>query len=161
MDEQTINATVSSCTATPVNPCQAEKTIQQTMDSTIEVINEAMNDFADEVINETPNEKKAKGFLNSLKNYVKTQVFRDKVNETSKKTGIPPKKVAQNFFERALGTVGDILGIAISVVCNAGRMVVQIAGTICNGIINLIQSIANGIASIVTLNKTCKQPCEA
>ena len=57
--------------------------------------------------------------------------------------------------------VGDILGIAISVVCNAGRMVVQIAGTICNGIINLIQSIANGIASIVTLNKTCKQPCEA
>ena len=157
MDEQTINATVSSCTATPVNPCQAEKTVQQTMDSTMEAIHEAMNDFADEVINETPNEKKAKGFLNSLKNYVKTQVFRDKVNETSQKTGIPPKKVAQNFFERALGTVGDILGIAISVVCNAGRMVVQIAGTICNGIINLIQS----IASIVTLNKTCKQPCEA
>ena len=130
MDEQTINATISSCTATPVNPCQAEKTVQQTMDSTMEAIHEAMNDFADEVINETPNEKKAKGFLKSLKNY-------------------------------ALGTVGDILGIAISVVCNAGRMVVQIAGTICNGIINLIQSIANGIASIVTLNKTCKQPCEA
>ena len=160
MDEQTINATVSSCTATPVNPCQAE-TVQQTMGSTMEAINQAMNDFADEVISESPNEKKAKGFLNSLKSYVQTQAFKDKVNETSQKTGIPPKKVAQNFFERALGTVGDILGIAISVVCNAGRMVVQIAGTICNGIINLIQSIANGIASIVTLNKTCKQPCNA
>lgn len=158
MDEQTINATVLGCT--PINPCQTE-TVQQTMDSTMEAINQAMNDFSDEVINESPNEKKAKGFLNSLKSYVKTQAFKDKVNETSQKTGIPPKKVAQNFFERALGTVGDILGIAISVVCNAGRMVIQIAGTICNGIINLIQSIANGIASIITLNKTCKQPCNA
>ena len=81
--------------------------------------------------------------------------IKNKINETAQKTGRPPKEVAKNFFEKALGTVGDILGIAISVICDAGRMVVNIAGTICNSIINLIQSIANGIASIVTLNKTC------
>lgn len=153
---ETINATISSCTATPINPCQCEgESVQQTMDSTMEAIQDAMNSFSDEVINETPNEKKAKGFLNSLKSYIGTQKFRDDINDVSKKTGKPPKEVAKNFFERALGTVGDILGIAISVVCDAGRAVVNIAGTICNGIINLIQSVANGIARIVTLNKTC------
>lgn len=155
MDEQTINATVSSCTATPVNSCQTEETVQQTMDSTIEAIQESMNGFSSEVINETPNEKKAKSFLSSLKNYISTQEFKNKINETAQKTGKPPKEVAKNFFEKALGTVGDILGIAISVICDAGRTVVNIAGTICNSIINLIQNIANGVASIVTLNKTC------
>ena len=155
MDTQTINATVSSCTAIPVNATCQSQTVQQTMDSTMEAIQEVMNDFSGEVINEAPNEKKAKSFLSSLKNYIGTQEFKNKINDTAKKTGRPPKEVAKNFFEKALGTVGDILGIAISVICDAGRMVVNIAGTICNSIINLIQSIANGIASIVTLNKTC------
>lgn len=155
MDTQAINATVSSCTAIPVNASCQSQTVQQTMDSTMEAIQEAMNSFSSEVINEAPNEKKAKGFLNSLKSYINTQEFKNKINETAQKTGRPPKEVAKNFFEKALGTVGDILGIAISVICDAGRMVVNIAGTICNSIINLIQSIANGIASIVTLNKTC------
>ena len=155
MDTQTINATVSSCTAIPVNATCQSQTVQQTMDSTMEAIQDAMNGFSSEVINEAPNEKKAKSFLSSSKNYIGTQEFKNKINETAQKTGRPPKEVAKNFFEKALGTVGDILGIAISVICDAGRMVVNIAGTICNSIINLIQSIANGIASIVTLNKTC------
>ena len=75
--------------------------------------------------------------------------------DKAKEYNLPPKDLARNFISKALGTVGDILGIAIGVVCNAGRTIVTIAGTIANGIINLIESIFNGAVRIITLNKTC------
>ena len=130
-------------TATDVN-------LQQTMQDTAQVMNEALNG-----LEETTKEKEAKNYLNSLKNYIKGSSFKSDIEEVSKKCNMPPKQVAQNFFEKALGTVGDILGIAISVVCNAGRMVINLASTVCHSIVNLIQSIFSGLASIVTLNKTC------
>lgn len=128
-------------------------TLEQTMQATAQVMSETLNGFTEE--SETAEEKKAKGFLNDFNQYVKSHAFKEDVNAVAKKYGVPPKKVAQNFFEKALGTVGDILGIAISVVCNAGHMVVNLASTVAHSIVNLIQSIANGIASIVTLNRTC------
>lgn len=127
----------------------ANPNLQQTMQETAQVMSEVMNGF------ESAKEKKAMGFLDEFKQYVKGNSFKSDVEEVAKKYNLPPKKVAQNFFEKAMGTVGDILGVAISVVCNAGRMVINIASTVCHGIINLIQNIANGIASIVTFNKTC------
>ena len=132
---------------TPVN--NVNPNLQQSMQETAQVMQEALNSF------ETQEEKEAKGFLHTVKDYIKSDAFKSDVAEVSKKYNVPPKRVAQNFFEKALGTVGDILGIGISVVCNAGRMVINLASTVCHGIINLIQSIANGLASIVTFNKTC------
>ena len=132
---------------TPVN--NVNPNLQQSMQETAQVMQEALNSF------ETQEEKEAKGFLHTVKDYIKSDSFKNDVAEVSKKYNVPPKKVAQGFFEKALGTVGDILGIGISVVCNAGRMVINLASTVCHGIINLIQSIANGLASIVTFNKTC------
>lgn len=144
---------VLNVTATPVNVAP-EQNVQQCMDETVQIMNDTLNQFSDEVV-ETVEESKARNFLNDFKSYVQSAEFKDDVNQVAKKYGVPPKKVAQNFFEKALGTVGDILGIAISVVCNAGRVVVNVASTIAHSIVNLIQSIFNGIASIVTLNKTC------
>lgn len=134
---------------TPVS--NASPSLQQSMQETAQVMQDALNSFE----TETKEEKEAKGFLHTVKDYIKSDAFKSDVAEVSKKYNVPPKKVAQNFFEKALGTVGDILGIGISVVCNAGRMIINLASTVCHGIINLIQSIANGLASIVTFNKTC------
>lgn len=135
-----------------INVTPVEPSLEQTMQTTAQTMSEVINNLDD---CETQKEKKAKNFLGDFQQYIKSSTFKDDVNEVSKKYGVPPKKVAQNFFEKALGTVGDILGIAINVVCNAGHMVVNLATTVCHSIVNLIQSIANGIASIVTLNKTC------
>ena len=129
------------------------ETLEQTMRTTSQVMAETLQSFSDE--SETAEEKKAKSFLTEFQQYIKSHDFKEDVNAVAKKYNVPPKKVAQNFFEKALGTVGDILGIAISVVCNAGRMVINIASTVAHSIVTLIQSIANGIASIVTLNRTC------
>ena len=128
-------------------------TLEQTMKATSQAMTEALEGLSDET--ETAEEKKAKGFLTEFQQYVKSHAFKEDVNEVAKKYNVPPKKVAQNFFEKALGTVGDILGIAISVVCNAGHMIINLASTVAHSIVTLIQNIANGIASIVTLNRTC------
>ena len=87
---------------------------------------------------------------------VKTAELKGKTkNETAKKYGIPPKKLAKNFFEKVLGTIGDVLGIAISAVDNAAHMVVNILSTVVHGAVNIVVGVANALASIVTLNKTC------
>lgn len=154
----TINATVvTPVTVTPVGAnMNASSELQQTMQATAQAVEASLNGFED-VIPETQEakEKKATNYLNKLQEFIKGEDFKNQINQTAKKYNIPPKKLAHNFFEKALGTVGDILGIAIGVVCNAGRTVITIAGTIANGIVNLIESIFRGIASIVTLNRTC------
>lgn len=127
--------------------------LEETMNETAQVMNEAINGFDD--AEETVEVEKAKSFLNDFKSYIQSASFKDDVNEVSQKYGVPPKKVAQNFFEKALGTVGDILGIAINVVCSAGHMVVQFAATVVHSIVNLIQGILNGIATIISGNRTC------
>ena len=132
-------------------------------DEVEEVMNDVLDEFEDEteeeeeVEEEIPEEKieEATSYLNKFKEFIKTATFKEQINKTAKEYGVPPKKLAQNFFEKALGTVGDILGVAISVVCNAGRTIVRIAGSIANTVINLIESLFNGAVRVITLNKTC------
>ena len=132
---------------------ETAQNVQECVQATADTMNNVLNEFSDTV--PSAKEAKATKFLNNFKDYIQSQAFKDDVEETSKKYGVPPKKIAQNFFEKALGTVGDILGIGISVVCNTGHIVVNIASTVLHSIVNLIKSIANGIARIVTLNRTC------
>ena len=154
----TVQATVvTPVSVTPVGAqMNAEEDLRKTMQDTAQAVEEALNGF-DDVIPETKEvkEKKATNYLNKLQEFIKGENFKNQIIQTAKKYNVPPKKLAHNFFEKALGTVGDILGIAIGVVCNAGRTVITIAGTIANSIVNLVESIFRGIASIVTLNRTC------
>ena len=144
-------------------------TVKAKTGKVIEEVEDAMNDvlddfddFEDEAEEEVeeeeiPEEKivEATNYLNKFKEFIKSKSFKEQINETAKEYGVPPKKLAQNFFEKALGTVGDILGVAISVVCNAGRTIVRIAGSIANTVINLIESLFTGAVRVITLNKTC------
>ena len=142
-------------------------TVKAKTGKVIEEVEDAMNDVLDEFEDETeeeeveeeeiPEEKvvEATDYLNKFKEFIKSKSFKQQIDETAKEYGIPPKKLAQNFFEKALGTVGDILGVAISVVCNAGRTIVRIAGSIANTVINLIESLFTGAVRVITLNKPC------
>ena len=135
----------------------------KTLEEVEDIMNDVLDEFEDEteeeeeVEEEIPEEKieEATSYLNKFKEFIKTAAFKEQINKTAKEYGVPPKKLAQNFFEKALGTVGDILGVAISVVCNAGRTIVRIAGSIANTVINLIESLFNGAVRVITLNKTC------
>lgn len=147
---------VLNAKVTPMGPANNNQNLQKTVAAAQNVFNDALNGLSDEIPkSEDEPIGKAEGFLKSVIDYAKSSDFKDDINETAKKYNVPPKKLAQNMFEKALGTVGDILGIAISVICNAGRMVIKIADTVANSIVNLIESLAKGFANIITLNRTC------
>ena len=158
MDTNNTSATIiSPVIVTPVGAkMNAKENLEKTMQNTAQIAEEALNSFSDKVpVDKEAKEKNAIDYLKKLQEFIKGDDFKNQINQTAKKYNVPPKKLAKNFIEKALGTVGDILGIAIEVVCNAGRTIVTIAGTIANGIISLIESIFRGAVSIVTLNKTC------
>lgn len=146
---------VKVVSVTPIS-CQPQESVQQILHNTAQDMSSVLEQFSDEVPNgTTEKEKKAMGFLSQLKGYMHSAEFKKDIEEASKKHGIPPKQLAKNFFTKALGVVGDILGIAISAVCNAGHMIINIASTIAHGIVELISNIANAVASMVTFNQTC------
>ena len=152
--------TVQATVVTPVNvtpvgaQMNAEEDLRKTMQDTAQAVEEALNDFSDEVPTDDETTK-AKGFLKQFTDYIKGDTFKRDINDTAKKYGVPPKKLAQNFFEKALGTIGDVLGIAINTVGNAGHTLIDILATVAHGAVNLIVNVANALARIVTLNKTC------
>lgn len=129
--------------------------LQQALQGTAQAMQETLNDFSEEVPSDSEEVKKAKGFLNQFTEYIKGESFKRDINDTAKKYNIPPKKLAENFFGKALGTIGDVLGIAIGTVGNAGHMLVDLLSTIAHGAVNLIVNVANALARVFTLNRTC------
>lgn len=143
----------------PVNCQQASPQMQAEINQTQQAMAQAMQGFAQQDTQQQ-REQRATGFLHNLRQYIGSQQFQNDVNETAQKYNMPAKAVASNFFEKALGTVGDILGVAITVVRNGAHSVVNIAAGIAHGIIDLICNIAAGLGRMITFNKTC-QPIAA
>lgn len=150
MDERFVATNV---TAMPVQP-QGEPTLQQTLEQTAQAVQQAMDSFPEEEVT-AEEEKKARGFLNDFMSYIKGNEFHEDVMRTSRKYKIPPKKVAHGFFQTCLGTIGDILGVAIGTAGNACHTLIDIIANLTHGAVNLVVKVASGLASIVTFNKTC------
>ena len=132
-----------------------DPSLQKALQVTAQAMQETLEGFSDEVPTDSEEVKKAKGFLNQFTEYIKGESFKRDINDTAKKYNIPPKKLAENFFGKALGTIGDVLGIAIGTVGNAGHMLVDLLSTIAHGAVNLIVNVANALARVFTLNRTC------
>lgn len=147
------NVKVVGVRVEPVNATTED--LRKTVEATAQAVTESLNGFSDKVPGQESEETKARNFLNMFTDYIKGESFKKDINETAKKYGVPPKKLAENFFEKALGTVGDVLGIVIGTVGNAGHTLVDILTTIAHGAINVIISVANALARLVTFNKTC------
>lgn len=141
---------VVSATATPVDP-----ELQAQFQQTAQVMDETLNGFSDKAPYSNEKVEEAKGFLSKFTNYIRSQNFRDSVNASAQKYNVPPKKVAEGFFTKCLGTIGDILGIAISTVGNAGHTLIDILASVAHGAVNLIVNVATALANIVTGNRTC------
>ena len=140
--------------ATPIN-VMADQDLQRTLQNTAQAVQQSLDSFSDKVPPTSDEISKAKGFLNNFTQYIKGEKFKSDVNATAVKYGVPPKTLATNFFEKALGTIGDILGVAISTVGNVGHTLVNLLAIIAHGAVNIICKIASGLARLVTLNKTC------
>lgn len=146
---------VLNAVATPVvatcNPDECGSSFTETLEETAKSMQSSLGGLC----GEESKEKQAEGYLKRLMNYIKGNSFNADITATADKYKVPPQKLATNFFERALGTVGDILGIAINVVCNGLDFIVTTVSTVAHGIVSLIHKLASALGRIVTLNKTC------
>lgn len=136
------------------------ESLNKTMEETAKVMQEKLDSLSDEVPpsnGATQNSKavkNAKNFLDGFMNFIKGDKFTESINRNAIKYNIPPKRLAQGFFGKILGTIGDVLGIAIGTVRSVGHTVINVIGIILNGAVDLVCNVANAIASIFTLNST-------
>lgn len=143
--EEVINCTCTCASATPIDP-----SVQANLKETAKVMGQAMSQFD----TDAEKVKKANNVLNQFKNYVGSKNFTADVKNLSAKYKVPEKAIATNFFEKVLGTVGDIFGIVFGTIEGLCHNLVNLLGAIAHGIISTICNIANAIGRTVTLNKT-------
>lgn len=158
-ENNTVKATVVGVTpVTPIaSPPAPDDSIAGVLKDTIEAISNVIGEFSDEVPKtaSTQEEAKAKESVRSFMDFIKSPDFKDTVNETAEKHGVPSKKLAENFFEKTLGTIADVLGLAINTSGNAIHSLINLLSTVLHSATNIIVKVANALVGVVTLNKTC------
>lgn len=116
--------------------------------------------FEDLEIDDDPSEEETRkgiGILNMLNGFLRSKEFEDGVYEYSRFSGMPPKKVANNFAGRIVGTIGDILGLAIDVIHHTVDFAVELLAKVIMGGASLICKVANAITSVATFNLTATE----
>ena len=149
--EETINCTCTCTSATPIQGNQSiDPSVQANLHETAKVMGAAMSQF------DTNEEKvkKANSILSKFKNYISSQSFTADVKSLSAKYKVPEKAIATNFFEKVLGTVGDIFGVVFGTIEGFCHTLIDLVGAVAHGIVNAICNLANAIGRVVTLNKT-------
>jgi hypothetical protein len=150
--EETIKCSCVCTGATPV----VDKGLQDALKGVGKAMEDTLNQFSDEVPNAEPTkEQKAKNILNQFAEYIKGDSFKRDVNVVAREMNVPPKKLATNFFEQVLGTIGDIAGIAVSTVGNVAHNLTDLLAKVMHCGIDIICNVANALVSMCTLNKTC------
>lgn len=137
--------------------CTAVKSVGQNVsgnpNARVQVIGQAPSQFT---ANNSDEEKvkQATGVLNWFKEYIGTHEFNSEVKRVATKYCLPEKAVATNFFEKVLGTIGDIFGIVFGTIEGFCHTLLGVAGAVARGIVNTICGIGRAIGRVVTLNKT-------
>lgn len=107
----------------------------------------------------TPSENEvteATDFLKDLLTKVANGEFDETCKKIAREKGVSHKKLAQTAFQKILGTIGDVLGLAVGTVKNLCSATVSLIAYVLKGSINVICSVANKLTSILTLNYTRK-----
>lgn len=118
-----------------------------------ETVQKVMDSFEDE----TPTDKEveeSKQFIQGFTNFIKSDDFKDAINMAAKKSGVPAKKVANSFFGKIAGSVGDILGIAINIVDAGANTLIDLLAAALRGSVTIICKVAQFLTRMVTFNRT-------
>lgn len=140
---------------------KAEQPLKEQAQAAVESLKSTLGDlnsrFEDLEVDDDPSEEETRkgiGVLNTLNDFLRSKEFEDGVYEYSRFSGMPPKKVANNFAGRIVGTIGDILGLAIDVIHHTVDFAVELLAKVIMGGASLICKVANAITSVATLNLT-------
>lgn len=99
-------------------------------------------------------EKEAKSFISDCKDYLDSSEFDKKCSKLSKLYKVEKKKIAETFCQKVLATIGDTLGMVITVTYNACKFLVKLLSKLLNAGCGIIFSIAIKLTSFFTLGYT-------
>lgn len=100
-------------------------------------------------------EVKAKSFIKGFLDFLTNPMSEKKIIEEAQKNGLQPRKVAKTFVTKCLGTLSDVLHLALDTVQDAFSTLISIlAGLLIKGG-ELLVRCAKRLVRIVTLNSTC------
>ena len=98
--------------------------------------------------------EKSEYLIIGFMDYIQSKRFFDKCDEIAKEKGVTSKKVANNFFEKILGSIGDILGITINITQSLTVTIINILSWILKGTAGIICKVARMLVNTVTLKRT-------
>ena len=102
------------------------------------------------------NDMNAKDYLMDILDYFKSgDVFTD-IKRRSNEEGVNHKDVADSFFKKVLGTVGDVFDMVFDFVGNSILVVVEVLRNVILGTATGIIGVARKLINIITLNQTAK-----
>lgn len=99
-------------------------------------------------------EAKAKNFINSFVEYIKSGRYRETLDRVAKRFSLPPNKVAHNFFTKVLGVISDALHIVINVGSSIVDATLSALCVVLHSAVTVVKSVANSLATLVTAGYT-------
>lgn len=107
------------------------------------------------VTNDEPEtEQESKTYLNNLMRFVQTDNFDKLCSKWEKKSGYSKRKVAETFFQRCLGTIGDFTCIGCDTFESVVHKFISIVGNILKLAVSIITKLAKAAFRVITLNYT-------
>jgi len=132
--------------------CEQENCYQAEQQEAPKTFEDILNQFDDEGAPEEA--KEAKGMFKKFFDYISSSTFKEDVEETAEKYHVPPKQLAKNFFTKALGILGDILGIVFTTAGNILNTIVNVCSVVLHGAIDVLVKAGRALAGLVSLNQT-------
>lgn len=148
-------------TAYYVNPEDEARNVKRDPEPNVEADNFAeFDDFDCNEFEEFTDEDQ-EDFVNKAKNafkkfwdYVGSEDFKEDLNEKSKKLHVPPKRLAKNFFEKALSILGDVVGTAFAIGANILDTLVTVMERIARGAVEIFARAGEALSRFISLNHT-------
>lgn len=128
-----------------------------------ETENDNLEDLLEKIASKLKNENdklegyNAKAFLESFYEKLQKTDLAKACYDIGRRFQIPPKRLADSFYQSILGTIGDTLGIVIKVTKNVFDTLINTLHCILNGAMNIIIKVSDAIIRLFTLNYTCQR----
>jgi hypothetical protein len=106
-------------------------------------------------LGEPLNEEDARGVIKRWADYVKNGEFTKKIMEISSDTKVPEKKLATNFIQRVLGTIGDKTEVVGNTLEDLAKSFLNILHFILKKTVEIIIKAAKFLIRLLTFNYTC------
>jgi len=149
--EENISVEGNTCENVKVTPSNNSEPV---IEVSISKDDDFLKQFSDKPFNVNPEEAKKK--VKSFMNYIQSDRFKNTVNAVAYEKGVAPRELAHSFLGKAIGTIGDVLGIATNTIHVTVNGLLDLLNLVLKKSVDIIIGVANALIRIITFNQTAR-----